>query len=33
VSVGLDAIAGFAMAVVSEEGLPTHFGFRTTIEL
>ena len=26
-SVGLGAIAGFAMATVSEEGLPTHFEF------
>jgi uncharacterized membrane protein len=27
VEVGLGSIAGFAMAVVSEEGLPTHLGF------
>lgn len=26
-AVGLGAIAGFVMATVSEEGLPTHFGF------
>jgi uncharacterized membrane protein len=27
VEVALGSIAGFAMAVVSEEGIPTHFGF------
>lgn len=26
-AVGLGSIAGFAMATVSEQGLPTHFGF------